>query len=224
MLPTLLWRCPICRIDDALVHRHRRFRPDLIACRACDSRWELHRVIGGTDYRLKAVAGPMAGAERPLAEWYDMMRAGFELIPISNSKLPLEPGEALYVSGQPVALAVLRKDPRFQEAIAEIPQLVDSAEPALAGRETVNLGPVDLFLTDRRLIVRRDGRRYDLPLRTIRAVQLVIDRFLVIRHAGQLMDLFEFAEESPLKWRAYLALALRPIAEAYGHQVRMAYD
>lgn len=261
MINKLLWRCPVCKTNDAIVHRRRRFRPDLVNCTACGSVWELHRVRGGTDFRFRAVAGPLAGTERPLAEWYDMMREGLALTPLTVQPPPisLEPGESLYLHGRAESTLVMRMDPRFRPAIARLPtpELPPRANPEPGQKVAsvpdrhppggdprpdrpplVDLGRADLFLTDRRLIVRLEGRPpggdlqaedpttnlYSLPLETVRAVQLLIDRFLIIRHVQRLTEMFEFGAESPLKWRAYLDLALRPVAEAHNFQVHMAYD
>lgn len=218
MLPALLWRCPICKTNDALVHRRRFLRPDRVHCRACGSAWELRRVVGGVDYDLRAIAGPLAGQDRPLAEWYDQMRAGLELTPLPNPSVALEPGEALYLEGRADGLSVLRQDPRFRQIIAALP--APDAPPS----PMVQLGQARLFLTDRRLIVGLEELLCSLPLETIRSVTLLIDRFVIIRHERRLIEFFEFAQESPLKWRAYLELALRPVAAAHGHKVHMAYD
>jgi hypothetical protein len=47
---------------------------------------------------------------------------------------------------------------------------------------------------------------------------------LIIRHEKRLVEALSLIAESPLKWRAYLDLALRPIAETHGFQLHMAYD
>jgi len=96
--------------------------------------------------------------------------------------------------------------------------------PADQGPAFVDLGESDLFLTDRRLIVRQGDSSYDLPLTTIRSIMLLIDRYVIIRHQRRLVEVFEFRDESSLKWRAYLDHALRPVAEANGFKVHIAYD
>jgi hypothetical protein len=190
----------------------------------------------------------MAGAEHPLAEWYDMMREGFALAPISDPEVTLQDGEALYLRGQPVGTIVPRQHPVFQPAIAKLPPPPRPAKgPPLP---MVDLGKASLYLTNRRLIARihvlshvlsevegeaegNDPRAtardcpygwFSLPLSTVRGITLGLDRFLVIRHEQRLLEFFEFTEESPLKWQAYLDLALRPIAEAGGFRLYMAYD
>jgi hypothetical protein len=245
MINKLLWRCPVCKTNDSIVCRKRFLRPDLVSCPACGSAWLLLRVKGGADYRFRAIAGPQKGADRPLAEWYDAMRAGFALAAITDASAPLEPGETLYLKGHADGVRVLRVDPRFQAIIARLPQSdslrppaappqSDSLRPADAPSKTVTLPMVDiseadLFLTDRRLIVRlgpmgATGEALGLPLATVRGVQLFIDRFLILRHERRLVEMFEFVAESPLKWQVYLDQVLRPIAAAAGFKVHMAYD
>jgi hypothetical protein len=222
MLSGLLWRCPICKVNDSIVHYHRRFRPDKVTCSSCNSVWELHRVKGGDDFRFKAVAGPKAGLERPLAEWYDMMRAGFELVPLDPETLDLETGEELYLKGKPAGVTVIRKDPRFAAAIAKMPPPPDQEDGSPS--RIAYLGRVGFYLTNQRLIFVHQGEQYGLPLRSIRGLDVLLDRFVIIRHEKRLIEIIQFEEESPLKWRAYLAAVLEPISEAEGIKLRIPYD
>ena len=88
----------------------------------------------------------------------------------------------------------------------------------------LDINGCDLFLTDRRLIVRLGEASYDIRLATIRSIMLLIDRYVIIRHQRRLVEVLEFREESALKWRAYLDHALRPVAEAHDFKVHIAYD
>jgi len=221
MISGLLWRCPICKENDSINHEHRRFTPDLVTCSQCGSRWNLIRVKGA-DFRFKAIAGPMAGTEKPLAAWYDMIRDSFELRVIDPGDLVLEPGETLHLKGHPKGFIVLRADPRFKIAIEKMPPPPEGAE----GRDAmmVNLGAVDLFLTNKQLIAIHDNERFDLKLETIRGVEILIDRFVIIRHVKRLVEFISLEGESPLKWRAYLDAVLKPIGKELGIDIRMAYD
>lgn len=53
----VLWRCPVCRTDDALVHKRPLIGRKSVICNACGTRWDVHREIG-KDYRLKVLDGP----------------------------------------------------------------------------------------------------------------------------------------------------------------------
>jgi predicted Zn finger-like uncharacterized protein len=224
MISGLLWRCPICKTNDSISHHHRFLQADKVRCDHCESVWELQRVKGGTDYLLKAVAGSMAGSKQPLAEWYDMMRAGFSLIPIPAEKLNLDKGEELYLQGSSENLMVLQTDPRFSGAIAALPidpspNIKNDKNPAMA-----HLGPVNLALTNRRFILSHNNVEYGLALSSIRGIEILLDRLLIIRHEGRLIEILVFNRESPLKWRAYFDAVLQPIAEASGIRIRMPYD
>jgi hypothetical protein len=222
MLSGLLWRCPICKVNDSIVHYHRRFRPDKVICSSCDSVWELHRVKGGEDFRFKAIAGPKAGLEGPLAEWYDMIRDSFELVPLDPETLDLESGEELYLKGKPAGVTVIRKDPRFAAAIAKMPPSPDQDDGSPS--PIAYLGLVGLYLTNQRLILIHQGVPYGLPLRSIRGLDVLLDRFVIIRHEKRLIEIIQVGEESPLKWRAYLAAVLEPISETEGIKLRIPYD
>ena len=89
MIPTLLWRCPLCETNDALIHLPRRLRADLVRCTYCSAQWRVRRVLGD-DYYLRLVKGTeesvekrprrscldLRGLELPLREWYEMMKRG----------------------------------------------------------------------------------------------------------------------------------------------------
>ena len=197
MLSGLLWRCPVCKENNSIVHTHRRFRADKVGCTRCDSAWELHRVRGGVDYLFKATAGSMAGTEFPLAEWYDMMREGFALIPLDPGNFVLESGEEIYLKGKSSNITVIRKDPRFSGAIETLPP-PETTQPDGSPPPMAPLGAVDLYLTNKRLIVFHKGQSIGLDLDTFRGIEVLLDRFLIIRHAKKLIEIFEFQDESPL--------------------------
>jgi hypothetical protein len=221
MISGLLWRCPVCKTNDSIVQTPRRFRADLVSCNSCDSAWELHR-IKGADFNFKAIQGSMVGTEKPLAEWYDMVRENLALVPLDPGDLSLEEGEELYLKGKSVGFIVARADPRFKTAVDKIPPPPEDAE----GRAAImgNLGPSELFLTNKRLVVFNQGEYYYLPLLSVRGVEVLIDKFVIIRHVKRLVEIIALVGESPLKWRAYLDLVLAPVQEELGIKITMAYD
>lgn len=221
MVPTLLWRCPLCQTHDALVQKPRWFRPDLVRCTACGTIWELIRIVGGRDYRMRIVQGREVGLERPLAEWYDLVKADLTLEAIVDPSLDLEPGEALYLKSKAVELVALRDDPLFEGFFVRKgkPSLTSHAHPPMLER----LGVGMLLLTDQRLILRIRGKFYSLWLKSLGAVWLERDRFLVVR-VGEQFYLFRFLEESLLKWLTYLKRAIKPVEERYRLRIPMACD
>ena len=218
MLPTLLWRCPLCLTHDTLVHNERFLRPDIVRCTACDTRWKLKRVVGGPDYRLRVLNGERAGEERPLSEWYDMVKADLELIPIEDPIVPLETEESLYLQSGPVELSALNDDLLFwpQRSLVEGDNTKDQV------METVGTGR--LYLTDRRMIFNLDKQANSIWLRTLRAVLLQTDRYLILRCEQRRLYMFEFLEESLLKWLAHLKMLVKPVEEALGLSIHLPYD
>lgn len=221
MVPTLLWRCPLCKTHDALVQKPRWFRPDLVRCTACSTIWELIRIVGGPDYQMRIVQGREVGLERPLAGWYDVVKADLKLEPMADPSLDLQPGEALYLKSKAVELVALRDDPLFEGVFVwtRKPSLMRNSHQPMLER----LGMGTLFLTDQRLIIQIDGRSYSLWLKSFGAVWLERDRFLIVRMREQFY-LFRFLEESLLKWLTYLKLAVKPVEELYKVRIHMAYD
>jgi hypothetical protein len=113
-IPQLLWQCPVCRTDDALLHKRPLFRQQRLECRACGTRWGVER-IPGKDFCLKVVEGhpDVVGLDLPLSVWYDEMRAGFQLRPIPAGDLRLAEGEELYAQAEEVGLAPYRPSTLF---------------------------------------------------------------------------------------------------------------
>ncbi|MFN3476997.1 MAG: hypothetical protein ACK4Z6_05530, partial [Candidatus Methylomirabilales bacterium] len=85
------------------------------------------------------------------------------------------------------------------------------------------LGVGMLFLTAERLIFQIRGKSYSLWLKSLGAVWLERDRFLVLR-VRERFYLFRFLEESLLKWLTYLKLAVKPVEERYRLRIPMAWD
>jgi hypothetical protein len=88
----------------------------------------------------------------------------------------------------------------------------------------VNIGPVDIYLTNKRKITICDDIQFDRPLSTVRGVEVLIDRFVILHHVKQLVEIIKLEGESPLKWRAHLDALLRPVSDELGINIRMAYD
>jgi hypothetical protein len=198
VIPVLLWRCSICAVDDGLRHRARWRRPDRLWCVNCRTTWEVRRVLDG-DYQLRVTAGeaPWLGHEAPLADWYDRMKAGLKLIPISDPSLELAAGEVLWAKSKRAKL--LREVPLS----TEIARLYFSHE---------NLGPGQLFSTNQRLIWKGTTAMDSFWLRQLQAVYTVGIRRLIVQYDGQIYKM-HFAEESCLKWLTYIALAVQQLEE-----------
>ena len=229
MIPTLLWRCPLCETNDALVHLPRRFRADLVRCTHCSAQWRVRRVIGD-DYYLKLVKGPEGaiktgpqessagrnprGLELPLREWYEMMKRSVSLVAVEDPPLSLESGESAYLVSGPVDLTAEAGDPLFFSTGRE------PADVHLEKRrvEGVVVGRGRLILTNRRLVWQRGGRVCDFSLGRVSSAHTLLD-YGVAFMVGMRLYVACFVEESVLKWITYLALVARELEAETGHRI-----
>jgi len=207
MIPVLLWRCPICGTDDALRQRAGWWKPDRLWCRSCSVTWEVRRVAG-KDYWLRVIGGDasLAGREGPLAEWYDRMKSGLELIAIPDPPIDLAMGEILWAKGTRV------------ELLRGIPVPVGRADLQVLFPRV--LGSGQLFLTSERLLWKGRGKLQEFSLRRLEEVWPEPGGVMGIPYDGQRYKL-RFATESLLKWMTYVTLAARHIEEAYGHRIQI---
>lgn len=246
MIPTLLWRCPLCKTHDALTHQPRRFRHDLVSCQACGTQWELIRVVGGNDYRLRVVAGERAGFEQPLSAWYDMVKADVRLEPMTDASLLLEPGEALYLKSKAVELSIQAANPFFSTTGEGEPQPFQPGEIHFGTHFAMPVGLGRLFLTSERLICLSPGKvyphlaadeksayvptsptdgtmyTYSFWLKSVPSAYLFMDVHFTIFYEGALY-MFRFTEESLLKWFTYFAEVCKGIEARYGNPIELTW-
>lgn len=213
MIPDLLWRCPLCAANDALVHRRAWLRAETVSCTVCGARWRVRRAVGDDFYLRLTQPGSsqnqcLIGEERRLAAWYHLMKQSLHLEPVSDENLPIAlfDGESLYLASGEAELWG-----------------VPSQGGARGFFEPVYLDRGRLFLTNARLVWQGDTQQADYPLRHVNGVYAIIN-FNLALVVGQQMYQVLFARESPLKWVSYAArLALRVQAES-GHLLRTSHD
>jgi hypothetical protein len=167
----------------------------------------VHRRFEG-DYQLRVTEGspPFLGAEAPLAQWYDQMKASLILTPTQDPAINLHPGEILWVKSKP---AKLLKDVTALQAT-----------PGILFRNK-KLGKGQLFLTSERLIWTGTETLPDFWLRKLIAAWTVRNRFFAIQYEGLEIFKFRFLEESILKWLTYLALVAQQIKQTHGHTISL---
>lgn len=232
MIPTLLWRCPLCATDDALEQVVRPLRRDLVRCRACRAEWRLRRVPGD-DFYLKLTRGgddrmalrPPAGRdhqgaphhvgdEHSVAAWYDAMKTTVRLIPRRDPAFSPLPGETLYLASGPAVWQAEATDPLFFPAAASAPAgQKDKRE--VQGR-TVGTGR--LFLTDRRLAWQSEAAACDFPLARLNSAYALLADGLVLMVEMRLYTV-RFLSESLLKWATYIALVAPQVEATTGHRI-----
>ncbi|NIV34481.1 MAG: hypothetical protein GWN58_34975, partial [Anaerolineae bacterium] len=102
----LLWQCPVCRTNGALVHRRPIFRREKVSCQACGTLWDFCRKPG-RDFRMEVLEGPpeVVGLDMSLSTWYEHMKRNFSPEPIQVDGVELLPGEEVYLEAQDVTLS-----------------------------------------------------------------------------------------------------------------------
>jgi hypothetical protein len=221
MMTMLLWRCPICGTDDALEYTVRWFRPDHVHCSSCGAVWEVTRVIGD-DYRLKVIAGDSApiGLELPLAEWYDRMKAGFELAPIEDDSIALQANELLYVKGDQVPLIVRVGNPLLSAWEGRDAPMGPLAEELSPKWDTVGVG--QLYFTNERLIWQGEQGACDFWWERVNAAFTWFNEIFGIMY-GTTTYRFQIPGQSVLKWLTYSGHLAKEIESASGHTIAVSH-
>lgn len=227
MIPTLLWRCPLCETNDALIHLPRRLRADLVRCTYCSAQWRVRRVLGD-DYYLRLVKGTeesvekrprrscldLRGLELPLREWYEMMKRSVSLVAVEDPPVSLQSRELAYLVSGPVDLTAEANDPLFFSAVGKFGDVVlekSKVEGVVVGRGT-------LILTNRRLVWQGEERACSFPLESVSSAHTLLD-YGVAFMVGMRLYIACFLEESVLKWITYLALVARELEAETGHRI-----
>lgn len=229
MIPTLLWRCPLCETNDALIHLPRRLLADLVRCTHCSAQWRVRRVLGD-DYYLRLVKGieeaiekkprrssarqDLRGLELPLREWYRMMKRSVSLVAVEDPPVSLQSGELAYLVSGPLDLTAEANDPLFFPTMGEFGDVClekSKVEGVVVGRGT-------LILTNRRFVWQGHGRASSFPLESVSSAHTLLD-YGVAFMVGMRLYIACFLEESVLKWITYLALVARELEAETGHRI-----
>jgi len=219
-MPLLLWRCPVCLTNDALVHNRPWFRAQSLYCQACGTRWKVQRAYG-KDFRLKVVEGPpdLVGVDMALTTWYDEMKRDFQPLPISPSGLDLEPGEELYLRTWKSRLLPYLSNPLFDGWTGREPPM-----DWVPGRSDAGLfGPLaagELLLTNRRLMWEGPTGGLDFRLEHITDVTMRLFFQMKINYEATPYR-FDFTQDSGLKWLTYLAAVTPEAAAKLGRKVTL---
>jgi hypothetical protein len=217
MIPTLLWQCPLCHVDDALRHEPHWFRHDEVWCRQCGTVWEVRRVIGD-DYLLTVTHGILAavGQQRPLAEWYDLMKAGIRLAAKQTSTHRLEAAEEVYLQSQQAELLAEEDNPLFVRWNEEEAPWRKNTDIGLSFMKRWDKGR--LLLTSERLLWEGSRQRLTFRLRKLNSMHTEVTWYLGLLY-GLYRYKFRFREESILKWLTYTASVAGRIEEVHQHRI-----
>lgn len=214
----LLWRCPMCLTDDAILYERSRLRRSRVICRACGTRWVVRRVVGH-DFRLIVTDGhpEMVGLDMALTAWIDEMKRDFAPQPMRVDDVALEAGEVAYLEVANAELEPYRPNPLFEAwQEPEAPRAVKAGTRSYADWE--KLGEGRIVLTDRRLIWQGAPRELSFWWRSVKTLALHRFNTLFIRY-GPVPYRVHLGNELGLKWMAYAGTLLRAAADANGQKV-----
>ncbi len=218
----VLWQCPVCRTNDALVHERPRFRPQTLHCEACGTRWELRRVMG-KDFRLKVVEGlpEWLGFDMALSAWYDLMRRNFCPVPIQVSDVNLIPGEEVYLETDRARLLPYRPSLLFDGwKEREPPKKQPPGRHDFADWSSIGEGR--LLLTSHRLLWQSPERELDFMWPSVTAINMWIVNTLGVRY-GTAPYRLAVGQEVGLKWLTHAGLLARRAAAREGRTVLVSY-
>lgn len=208
----LLWQCPVCRTNEALIHRRPRFRPETVICQACGTLWDFQR-LQGHDFRMKVMDGPadLVGLDMPVSTWYEHMKRNFSPTPIEVAGVDLLPGEEVYLEAHDIPLAPYRPNPIFDGWTGRQPPKTQADWLEIAGWETIGEGR--LLVTDRRLVWEGERGALDFLWSEVAAVSHYPISTIAI-HYGTAKYRFNLGNRVILKWLHYTGeLAIKAAAQ-----------
>jgi len=217
MLQILLWSCPICNVEDTLSHMPRKFRHDRISCSECQSKWDLIRVVGGPDFKLRLLSSNGGNQEKPLAEWYDLMLTKLKLEQISHPSWPLDgdtkvfQDETLLIYSKVLMGFTSQNNPIFKH--------LDLPSGGGGPMGLVPIGPGQLYLTSHQMIYKQvNNHIISLLWENLRSVDTLIDRFFIIGF-GDDTYCFVLQGQSVLKWLTYTRLLIKQFELENNHPI-----
>jgi 1-acyl-sn-glycerol-3-phosphate acyltransferase len=216
----LLWRCPVCHADEALVHERPFLGEQTLRCRACHTRW-LVRHIPGKDFRLEVFEGPgeLVGLDMALSAWYDEMRRDMQVEATPPHAGESNPDERVIIEANNVVLLPRRPNPLLDNWNGrEPPRVQPRFKAQLAGWQKIGMGR--LVLTDRRLKWQGPSGELDFWWSNITSVSLWMLNTLTIRY-GAAPYRFELGQENGLKWMTYSIVHAQRAAEKTGRKLNI---
>lgn len=216
----LLWRCPVCKTNDALVHQDSWVRKRSVHCQACRTKWEFKR-IPGHDFRMAVIEGDaeLVGLDMPVSAWYEKMKEGFAPEPIPITDEGLEKDELVYLENDNVSLMVsppshLSDDWEDGEAPASKPR----GGSQYAKWESIGEGK--LLMTEQRLVWRDQVRELYFNWSSVIAVHNWTPNTLGITY-GSARYQIPLGSEAGLKWLTYMGAFVKKAADQDGHKYRL---
>ena len=198
----LLWRCPVCHTDDALVHKSPLLGAQTVGCLACATQWKI-RHVPGKDFRLEVISGApdLVGLDMALTAWYDEMKRDLQPAPIPVAGVDLQPAEEVYLDASGVSMVPHKPNPLFEDGWEgrDAPQEQPGHQQL---GEWESFGEGRLLLTSQRIIWQGPDRELDFHWSQMTAVYLWLRNTLGIRY-GTARYRLALGTELGLKWLTY---------------------
>ncbi len=215
----LLWQCPLCRTNDALIHRRPVFQRETVLCQACGTLWDFQREPGH-DFRMKVLEGPpdVVGLDMALSTWYEHMTRNFCPKPIQVADVKLLPGEEVYLETRDVTLSPYRPNPLFDGwAGREAPK---KQANWLQIAEWESIGEGRLLVTSHRVLWQGPERELDFLWSEVTAVSQYLSATLAL-HYGSAKYRFRLENEFVLKWLHHMGELARQVGALEGRTVNV---
>ena len=213
----LLWRCPVCKVYDALDHERPWFRQELVRCQSCRTVWEFER-IPYHDFRMRVIEGApeLVGLDMPLSIWNGVMKEGFKPVPVPAEDIDLVEGEEAYLQVDGALLKPHKPNQLFEDwEEQEAPKTQPQGQQT--GAERVAIGAGKLTMTNKRLQWKGDQRIVDFYWTSVQAVHNWEPNVLGIVYGRAQYDI-PLANEIGLKWVSHAGEILKHLAETEDHE------
>lgn len=217
----LLWRCPLCKSNDSIVHRDSWSGTGSLHCQACQTRWQVKRIFSH-DFRLTVVEGEpeLVGLDMPLSLWYAKMKEGFSPEPIETVYGDLREAELVYLDNDQVQLLV--NTPSYLLNGWEQKE-APASKPRGGSKYGVweDFGRGKILLTDQRLIWQNQERELYFNWSSVTAVHHLPGPFSLGINYGSARYQFPLENEAGLKWLTYIGAFMKKAADLDGHKYTM---
>jgi len=220
-IPQVLWKCPICNIEEGLKVKTEGlvFKKHWIVCESCGAKWADPSKNDG----MTLIQGPAEHLGfRDLNGWYNLANWQIQLAPIGVSvPIIIKKGEAVLKLGRADHFKSKTRRVRSTGSYSGVSFKVAkgvrfstggySSGPAQSVEETVKDDEGEFILTNRRLIFNGNRKPVNMDLKKIIAID-VENGYMEVGY-GQKTHLFRFPSESMFKWQAYTLEAIKAFCD-----------
>ena len=216
----LLWACPVCHTNDALVQERALLHGQRLRCRACGTVWRVRHVVA-RDFRLQVVKGhpDLIGLDMALTDWYDQMMDTFQPTPIAAPPDLLGGDEELFLAMDDAKLLPHDPNPLGDDwSPGEAPRAHPGGQSQKPGWSSVGTGR--LYLTSERLIWESERGTLEFLWPVMRSVFLPWRGLFGITY-GSALYRFDVSPQPARKWLTYAGTLARHAAAAAGHPITL---